>query len=458
MKIVSLVLYIIMIMSLGLPAMALVYGKAAKPPLAERYSLSLIVGMGCLFLATLLWFAAGRTVSLAPVFAAAALLWFAALVSKAPALDWPRLREAARNAAWRGLRWYEWILLAFVLFQVLFLVFETLWRPVAMFDDWSHWAGAAKYLYHHGSVDNAYFSGNIHSDYPLFIMSNEIAVCLINGQWDDYLCKSPLTIMFIGFALFFYSAARRRSGRLTGIVFTLILVTIPMYVRVGIDGSAEIPISICLGVWAIAALRYLEAGGRADMLIAGLAGGMVAAIKAEGVYVVIALSALFLAAAVAKRKEGMAPFALYAGVILFFTLPWSYLKYAGGCEATRFTEFSMSWVADPQSYADISRAVLGVLVPSSKYFLLGTYSVVAAVFLFTKAGRSGDSLYLLAVMAVVGCVYAFGSYSVGWGSQFPRLLSHNTALALLFVRLQAEAVGAGGLHRGRLRQPEETRI
>lgn len=439
MNVLALILYAVICHALGLGILALVCRDTAKLGLLERYSLAGCIGMGGIYLVGIFCLSVHWEIGPGLVVGTTCVLWAVVLCLKYPVLDLEKLKTACKQRKSFSLSWFEWALVFYICFQLSYILFSAFWRPVAMNDDWAQWAGNAKYLFFHGAVDQTYFRETNLSSYPLFIAINEVVLCKLYGEWCDFLCKGFLVILLIDFVGYIYSYIRRDYNRLMGLFSAFIVVTIPTYVRTGLNGTAEIPLSLFIALCAMIILRYLESGKWNDIIIAGVLGGVVASIKSEGIYVMIAISPILVFAAWKEKTFNIKHLLAFWGIILLFFLPWVLLKFSGGCADSRMTIFSLKWIYDIDSYVGMLRAWFAMLIPSKHLLLTGIYFVAALLFWMIKNRKDHFTSYLLLMIAGIGVVYAIGCYSTGWPGQYSRLLSHFLGLMLLVIMRQLSA-------------------
>ncbi|MHC4886197.1 MAG: hypothetical protein ACYTGH_14060, partial [Planctomycetota bacterium] len=283
---ISLLLYTLWAHGLGLAVLGLLGPKQGLSRLL-RHSLAGPTGFLALFWMGLLMQLTGLTLGLLPALISSGLLivlnlWLQRTQGNAPPLP--------TSSGHGPLRWFEWALITAIAIQVIYILFEAAWRPVALDDDWSQWARNAKLLFHHGTASTAFFREGHQTYYPQFIMVNEVFFSRLLGHWDDFLCKSFLTALFFYFTAFcsiwILEQYRSRPLALLGAFFVL---TVPTYVRVGLDGTAELPISFYMGMAGGMAVLADRSRNPRLYWLAGLMAAGVAGIKSEGFFAIIAL-------------------------------------------------------------------------------------------------------------------------------------------------------------------------
>ncbi len=429
MKLLALLFYFFLTRVLGWTVLSFEKGTLT---FSQRFFLAGPLGMGLLFLIFLWRNIFHSSFTLAGTETVLCVLLVVALISKAVfeklSLRNIPIKQKVPFNAW------EWLFLFFIFFQAGYILFEAFWRPVVLNDDWAQWAGNAKYLFYHGHIDATYFQETNHSNYPLFIMANEVVLCKIYGAWDDFLCKAFLTILVFDFAGFFFCIIREQSSRLAALAATMILLALPFYVRVGLDGTGEIPMSVTFAFFVHFMLRALEEKGVANSFFAAFFCGLLASIKNEGVFAAVALGLLFFVVLGIRRNFSFKTALVFGVVVAFFILPWMFLQNIEGSDSTRLRNLSIHWLWDWKSWAYLMQDTLRQFFwPSKQTLLLGPYFFGALFFFFLKNRKDFASSFLLLALGTVTIVYAVGSYVTGWGSEYGRLLTQLTALQFLFV-------------------------
>lgn len=429
--------YAILVHLAGLGFMALLYRGAPRLGLLSYYACAGICGMGLFYLTGIIGYVFGQPVRIAPFIFITLLLLGSALLAGYKPFRIPDIKIPD------NIRLADYAVIAFVVFQICYIIFVCFWRPVALTDDWTQWSGNAKYLFFHGIPDAVYFKENWHSDYPLFIMINEQVLCRIAGRWDDYLCKSFSAILFIDFLFLFSCVIKERLGRSAGLLTAFALVSIPFYLRIGFDGTGEVPLSIFLVLSALFLWRFSMSADNVDIFLAGFFSAMAVVVKVEGLYSVIVIMASYFLFLHKGRRYLKAGASLVAPTTLFI-LPWIYLKHAGFNSADRWRVFSLDWMFDISNYANIF-ATIGSLVLDRNMSLLGITFISAFVWWFAKNRNDKTSLFLITVIAGSVFIFAVGSYCTGWPDQFARLITQDTGLILFFILLQYGATkGSAG--------------
>lgn len=202
-------------------------------------------------------------------FSGATALALLILISAYPYFLRRRNRFAPRSAR-RAFGLSRQQLLVFIFFLILIdlrivsVGLELVWRPLFPWDATMHWATKARVWFDAQAivpfVDNLRWlelggSGvytDHHAGYPVTTPLLQLWISLALGRWDESLMNLPWLLCLIGLALAFYGQARAAgASALTGIVFTYLLVSLPLLsTHVALAGYAD----LFLGAFYAAAL------------------------------------------------------------------------------------------------------------------------------------------------------------------------------------------------------------
>lgn len=442
----SFLTYAIVVHSLGLFVLNLI-GNSGDELYFQRLSLAGIIGMGLIYLIGVIGFIVGLKLQLSQYCVVWGSLFLLNLLTgkfKGILDDW-KDKISFKSDFFKPK--ILWVVYLFIVIQVFYILFSSFWRPVAMNDDWAQWAGNAKYLFYYGYIDQTYFNEVNLSSYPVFIMINEALLCKINGSWSDFFCKSFLVLLFVDFLIYFYCYFREKAGPYIATLGPFIVVSLPVYVRLGLNGTAENPMSIYVALFAMRFLCYLETQKTVDIIILGLIGGILAVIKAESLFLIMGFSILILIFAFKEKKCNFKHIIIYAVVVLSFIGPWLALMKLGGGHSTRLNQFTLQWLFDFSSYVQIVRSFGQILMPSKALSFVGLYFFFSGLYWCVNKQRDKETQFLILLIGVSMCIYAVGCFSTGVVGAYTRLLTHNVGLFVLVIVFQIRSfLGAYELH------------
>ena len=439
----SLLIYLVIVHFTGLAYLAVFARTNSDVNGYLQHALAGPIGMGMVFVTGLILHLIGAPLTVAPVVGLMLLLFFVSACFGRTAVLFGRPTFLQLKRALQGVSWLSWTLLAGTIFQVAYILFSALWRPVSMVDDWGQWAANAKLLYSMGAIGPQFFELANLSYNPQFIVLNELLLSRVHGSWSDFLCKAFLSLYLFYFTAFISLVAFKWSKSTVLAVFTgLFTLTIPMFVRVGISGTAEIP--MCLGIgFAVGLIHVTERPSPSTYFLAGIFLALVVGTKHEGIFAVVAIILSWILFQFRNGSFSLkALFSLILPPCLVFIF-WNITVYRfldnsrGELQGGRFFDPNLLWLFDPSSYINIVGDVLGMFVAIKGFFLLSPYFIVSIVAFFIWHRGDRASRMFLTVMLFITVAYAAGLYTVNVPSALPRLLSHVISIALLFVIRQS---------------------
>ena len=408
-----------------------------------QHALAGPIGMGMVFVTGLILHLIGAPLTVAPVVGLMLLLFFISACFARTAVLFYRPTFSQLTHAFEGVSWLSWTLLAAIILQVAYILFSALWRPVAMADDWGQWAANAKLLYSMGAIGPEFFEMANLSYNPQFIVLNELLLSRVHGSWSDFLCKAFLSLYLFYFTAFISLIAFKWSKSTVLALFAgLFTLTIPEFVRVGLNGTAEIPMCLAIG-FAVGLIHVTERPSTSTYFLAGVFLGLVTGTKYEGIFAAVAI---ILSWSLFKFRNGSfslkALFSLILPSCLVFIF-WNITVHSffenshSDLQGGRFFNPNYLWLFDPSSYINIVGDVLGMFVAIKGFFLLSPYFIVSIVAFCIWHRDDRASRMFLTVMLFIAVVYAAGLYTVNVPVALPRLLSHVIGIALLFVIRQS---------------------
>jgi hypothetical protein len=332
----------------------------------------------------------------------------------------------------------EAALLTYIVFQLGYIFFVNGWRPIAMNDDWNHIAGKTKYLFYYHSVSPLFFKQESLSFYPNFIQNNELLFSTLLGRFDDFLCKTPVSIFFSSALIYFFCFFRRHSNLRQALVYCAFISSLPYFVRVGFDGTGEIPMSLLILLSIMFIYDWVHSQQKSDLVAALFFSGAILSVKLEGTYVVVGLwlSALLFYWASFKRV-GAKSFLWSAAIMGANFLPWFLTLKLNQSTQTRWSHFTSQWLFQGTSYLEIAKSILSYFHPYKNTVLLGPYAFFAlGHFFLARRRKQKFQFYLLFIHLYLVCCYTLGCYITGWAGIEKRLYLHLVGATILFIFFQ----------------------
>lgn len=426
MNLIYWLLYLLMIFSFGSLCLIICLKREETFQLEAFFGISGLFGGGIIFLIGLcsyffeIEFSTGEFIFSAILFFVNSIILF-------------KKKKILINTAIKKPNFIELFFIFLIVLQFCFILSQSFYRPVAMNDDWSHWAGKAKFLYYHGKIDKVFFDETNLSNYPMFLIIQEIMFCKIQGKWNDFTCKSVIIHFLLFFILLFYSVIKYDSNRLYALFWSFFVLTIPMYIRSGLDGTADNLYSLYLGSMIFCCYNFLNTKKNYYLFFFSIFASVLSSIKLEGIYPALICAFLMILLLYYKDKKMLLAFSLYTPLlILLFNLPWHFLKYFGECTASRIGYFSLSFLFEVKTYSEIFIMLKDFFTPSKLLSLSGLYFLITLILYLIFKRKTVQSSFVLLFILITSSVYVFGCYSTGWGEQFSRLLSHFTVVMVFF--------------------------
>jgi hypothetical protein len=236
------------------------------------------------------------------------------------------IRDAARQTAWLHAPWVSPDWQALARWQQTFIVLlglaiavrlgglwlEVYWRPLFPWDAAMHWATKARVWFSLRELvpfvdydtwlaagGQGVFTDN-HPDYPPSIPLMQTWMALLIGSWNDALINLPWAGLGLALGLAFFAQARRaRAGPLAAMVFSYLLLSLPLLnTQIALAGYADLFLGATLLLALMALHNWAQTGERSQALLAlgfALASPL---IKQEGLFWLLcflpALAALWL--------------------------------------------------------------------------------------------------------------------------------------------------------------------
>lgn len=244
------------------------------------------------------------------------VVWSAAL---AAAIRWRRIRDTGQEPVHpgapesspgkRGGRGTASAVLLAILPLALSLTAESFVMPHGQWDAWAVWNLRARFLYR-GYPDQWRdgFSSLLawsHVDYPLLLPLSVVRGWMVAGRETTAVPSALAALFALCTPLVAAAAVRRVHSAGRAVVTALAIVACPAFVRYAAAQCADVPLGFFVLATSVALFRACApSGARAWWGVAGVAAGLAAWTKNEGIlFLLLALGAVVTAAA---RRRGAA--------------------------------------------------------------------------------------------------------------------------------------------------------
>jgi len=131
-------------------------------------------------------------------------------------------------------------------FEVLYVFFRALIRPMESYDSIAMYAFKSKIFYLAKMIPPDFFKSFSdfvpHIEYPLLIPLAETQFYAFLGYLNDLLVKIIFPLYYVALLAVSYSISKRFLNRRASLLFTFLLATIPQVTDFATNGYADIPV------------------------------------------------------------------------------------------------------------------------------------------------------------------------------------------------------------------------
>lgn len=319
----------------------------------------------------------------------------------------------------------------FLLMEVMIIMLTIYLRPVSLNDDFANFSGNSKRLFFNPFLDKSYFSLANHSDYPLWIMIQQVYLSQSLGRFDDFICKMPNFIFMIHVFLIAIRFACTHTTAKWCSVWLMILISMPFYMRVAFDSTGEIVMSLACGIWIMTVFmesnKFQWSKNRKNIFILSTIPSL---IKTEGVYISLLMILLLCYYEACSWKHKIFWGIRYLVVFAWVNVPFIMLKLKFTPREARFSDFDLANFSEISSLLyKLSMEVKRFLIPNTMYLILPLLALSLWLHnVFLKKGSHAETYnahrFISIFCAGVLLIYGMGCASVGWVSELGRLMTH----------------------------------
>ncbi|MDP2922101.1 MAG: hypothetical protein Q8O30_00060 [Candidatus Omnitrophota bacterium] len=294
----------------------------------------------------------------------------------------------------------ETFLLGAIFFEVSFIFFISLIKPLESWDAVGHWGAKAKTIYFLKSLPLDLFSRPCikdivdTGDYPWLWPFSQDYVYSFIGFFDDFASKIAGPFFFASCLVVFYNILRRVNlKRLYALIFTFFLASIPHFNNFASNGYAD----LILGYYYCVSFLYLylwfRNNDRIYLFLSIIFTAMACYVKCEALLLTLISVLTFLSFVLCSKSENRGSafksFVFYVFMVVLLSLPMFLLKYFTSANITNqavsiklFSEFRLQnlFRISPIIYA-YQKQLFGV-----KYWNLTGVLFLISVFLACRRG------------------------------------------------------------------------
>jgi hypothetical protein len=465
-----LLLALLVILAFGFGFLALTARLGAQISRLEALALAWLLGAGLLSTAMLglngLGFSLDNQLVILTIGAALLMLWqrryITGLLTAKKNWSLAKVTSPAGNVERFGKSLYalRLLLIAFLLFQLIFIILMAMGRPLTIWDSWVNWGSKGRTIFLENGITPALYADASREvmllGYPLSIPLLEAWLYGWLGAADDRLVGVLFVLTYLALGGFVYGFCRRR-GLTASSALLVVAAAVSLAHIVGLAATAftDLWLPVLLALSAVYLLEWLENGQRGYLLIAAVAAGLLTWVKQEGTILALVLLISFVLTFFIgrKKKEGWNGRRLVVGcgsiglAAVIFGGPWWLFA---GREAALVSAF-MPLTGD-NLLANIDRlpVILQLVAQELLNPRTGFLWLLVPLAFLLKLTRSGrivkrpSILFLLVPVLYLGTMsipYLFSNfvpYQQHILSSFFRINAHILLLLLLWLGFQIE--------------------
>ncbi len=221
-----------------------------------------------------------------------------------------------------------------LLCKLLLIVYNVIVSPTYFDDSVSNYNYKPKVFYQHRSVvfnsDDPDYLGGYRPAYPegIPLFKTWVTICL--GHWEEYAVNLYTAFIFIALGIIAYFNLVRFLSRLTGFIFTYVLLSVPLLTFHAGYAYIDIVAGLYLFSGIAYLVRWIREDDRQSLFLSALLFGVGLSVKDEMMVLFIcaplpALIAYQLLSRV-RMINIIKTTSLYLGVVLIFNIPWFLIK------------------------------------------------------------------------------------------------------------------------------------
>lgn len=307
----------------------------------------------------------------------------------------------------------RWIAAPAILIAGL-IVLKSAVQPLSAWDAWSFWIPKAKSLIYFDGLSSAFLqSGVANADYPPLLPILESAAFRFMGQFDTTLIHVQFAFLFVAFV----SAVAEMSNRLPqpyklGTVLVLIAASPAMYMQVS-DAYADAPLAIFVSVAALLLWRGIRENKGAALPLAALFLAAAMATKVEGMIFAAAIAVTLLWVSRHDSGAWRRILGVVAAAAAVSVIPWRLWLLANDIHGTY--HFRANYLLEqPDRFVHALTSLGGNLVTPARWLLLPVV-VLAGIAIGLAGERRPEASFVLGTL-VISILALDVTY---WGTSYP---------------------------------------
>lgn len=226
-----------------------------------------------------------------------------------------------------------------ILFEILYVFFRALVKPLESYDAVAIYAIKSKIFYLANSIPSNFFCYLApmfpHPDYPLNVSLSQALIYLSLVSLNDQLVKIIFPLYFTAILILLYFGIRRFATRTYALLFTFLLATVPQFNTFATNGYLEIPLSYYYFASALFLFLWFDKKDQKHFLVvSALMAALSAWTKNEGQMYCLINITLIMVFFISERKKisrkDIIYLFVYASIISLIYFPWWWLKRTAG--------------------------------------------------------------------------------------------------------------------------------
>lgn len=319
----------------------------------------------------------------------------------------------------------------------LYVVFESISRPLLAWDGWATWLFRSKIFFFDNTIkpESLVYSG---SDYPLVISLYSTFLYKLIGSVNDKLVLLAYPLFFISLVMIFYGSTKEYIGEKKALFFTILLALLQNLIRHGgyfESGMADLPLAYFFLMDFTLLLSFLRKPNLRSMLILQFVIGITALIKNEGVPFGIIMELVIIYTLIRNKYFKLIGL---VGVFIFLYLSWEVYKNWYGIH---LNDLLNRRTFDLIRLPEIAKGFVIEMLNIKNWNLLWfafTLSAIATVKTWSRARFKIVYLFIFAQLLIYGYIFLITPIDVNVHIKnvVDRLFLHIAPLALFAIAMQ----------------------
>ncbi|MDA2922420.1 glycosyltransferase family 39 protein [Patescibacteria group bacterium AH-259-L07] len=201
----------------------------------------------------------------------------------------------------------EILMVAIIVFEVIFVFSQGLLRPIFAFDALANWSLRAKVIFTENIIPLEtshpfYLGGGGHINYPLHLSLFQAWTALWMGSFYDSMISALFALYFLCLIGLVYAGLRYFCSRKYSLLFTMFLSTMPLITYHGFSAYADLPLAFYFTGAVISFYVFIKKQQTPYLYISGLFAGIGSWTKFEGILLAVVLFVVVSVYGIARKR------------------------------------------------------------------------------------------------------------------------------------------------------------